>query len=338
MAEGKEKKHSRKRKSSKSEEKKAEKENEQQVKKRSSRSRRKSKEKKGKKIKDKEESSGQAECFLRKRVKGNKKSYSEEDVKDIYDRVKEPKSGFPKYVASMYPKKVKFKRKKGGKKIAPIKYENIQQIIRVPGDPNSFLLHVPKSKKGKKFTGLFTWCEPESADKLENEWKKSRESDKIPPKKEEPEASKVSSKKSAPFREYDYPQESTKEPRLIANSPLDSFEMASRTASGVQIRNPRRRGSDSDLGSYRRLRQTYTIYAPNKIKKRGRSREMSYSLQVSSESDFSSSSDDDDDDEYVCRDRNSIFYGERMSPKSQYVDRLVRATARSQHRGPYYYD
>lgn len=291
--------------------------------KKSSEYERNKKKSKGKKSNDKGESKEQvefAECVLRKIVKDKKKNkYSKDEVKKIFGSVKEPKSGFPTYKVSIYPNKVMFKPKKSGKKIGPINYKTIEQITRVPGDLNSFLLHVPKSKESKQFTGLFSWLEPESADKLEHAVKKSCNM-------EESEVPEKFSQKFTPNR--DHSQESNRISQPTETTANENSDTDFLTAPTARTMIPRRRASHSDLGGVCRLTQTFTIYTPNTLHKQSENRKRSYDLQDSSESDYSSSSYD----EYICYDKDSVFYGERMSPKSQYVDRLLRATAQSQYR------
>ncbi|VDO08991.1 unnamed protein product [Rodentolepis nana] len=285
--------------------------------------------------KDKLVPKGQAkvvECSLRKLVKEEKAGqYTEDDAKRIYDSVKVKKSGFPAYTASMYSNMVEFAPKKRGKKIPPVGYGQIKQIVKIPNDANSFLLHVPKTRKTKQFSGLFTWTDPEGGKILENALKKYQEtlandgngSQDITPKKDYPLEQRGATHEA---------DEGLFDRRLRSEARISSTP--AHRANGL---------SETDIVDAGPIKETYTLYNP----KRWINRRPNYNARARSESAYSTSSsydenylyqgfDDDDsteddeaDSEYICRDPKSIFYGERMSPKSQYVDKLLRAAAQT---------
>nr|CDS33367.1 expressed conserved protein [Hymenolepis microstoma] len=296
----------------------------------------KSKEKKGEDKKSKKNKlvpKGQAkvaECTLRKIVKEEKVGhYTEDDAKKIYDSVKVKKSGFPAYTASMYSNMVEFVSKKRGKRIPPIGYGRIKQIVKIPGDADSFLLYAPKTRKTKQFSGLFTWTDPEGGKILENALREYQESLKNRGN---------GSQGTTPKRDYPLAQRGTtnKPDKGLLDRRVRSESHISSTAA------PRAyRLSETDIVDAGSIRETYTHYNP----KRCNNRRPSYNAKARSESEHSTSSpydenymyqgfdddsgdeDDEIDSEYICRDPNSVFYGERMSPKSQYVDKLLREAA-----------
>ncbi|KAM3186198.1 hypothetical protein ACTXT7_004833 [Hymenolepis weldensis] len=278
-----------------------------------------------------------AECTLRKIIKEKKVGrYTEKEAKRIYDSVKMKKSGFPAYTASIYSNMVQFAPKKKGKKIQPIGYEDIQQIVMIPGDVDSFLLYVPKTKKTKQFSGLFTWTDPEGGKKLKDAL---REYHNLMDLESSTERRKTF-QGTTPERDYPLAQ------RKAGSGPGEvHFDERLLSESLVISTPPPRayRSSETEIIDSGPFRETYTLYTPKRyINRRScndiQARSVSdYSISSSSdENDYNQGTVDDDsyedesdeeDYEYICRDPNSIFYGERMSPKSQYVDRLLRATA-----------
>ncbi|VDK31826.1 unnamed protein product [Taenia asiatica] len=263
-----------------------------------------------------------AECQLRKMIKDKKKKkYSVDEVKDIYSSVKEPKSGFLIYLASIYPDKVAFKPTEKGKKLKPVKYANIGQIIQVPDDLQSFLIHVPKSKKAKPFTALFTWLDPQMPKRFEKIVR-------------QPESSPV----KAPHEGSDEnAQNGNNRPKSNTSdvsgneSPLTQLQTAPYFAASRSSSAYGAKDSSSDIiRAPKRFSETYTHYCPN--------RTLCRSVQDFSGSTCSSDSsydEDSDDSDYICRDKGSVFYGERMSPKSQYIDRLMRTTVKMQNESHY---
>lgn len=270
------------------------------------------------------------ECQLRKIVKDKKKkSYSVDEVKDIYDSVKEPKSGFSIYLASIYPNKIAFKPTEKAKRIRPIKYANIGQIIQVPDDLQSFLLHIPKSKKVKPFTALFTWLDPQMSKKFE---KVVRQANTSPVK--------------APHEDSDANTQSGNScPKSNASdvnykgSSLPLLQAAPYLATSLSSSVDDTKDSSSDIIRVpKRVSETYTHYCPNRTLYRNGERDKNHNAQTFSESTSSSDSsydEDSDDSDCICRDKSSVFYGERMSPKSQYIDRLLRATVQMQNENRY---
>ncbi|KAL5111971.1 hypothetical protein TcWFU_004456 [Taenia crassiceps] len=259
-----------------------------------------------------------AECQLRKMIKDRKKKgYTVDEVKNIYDSVKEPKSGFPVYLASLYSNKVAFKPIEKGKKIRPVKYANIGQIIQVPDDLQSFLLHISKSKKAKPFTVLFTWLDPQMPKKFE---KIVRQAD----------SSSVKAQRDANAQnEGTNPKANVSGVKcnesLIPHPQITPYIATSLSSSAYDTKD-----SSSDIIRVsKRVSETYTHYSPNRSLYRNGEEIEVRNVQDSSGSTCSSDSscnEDLDDSDYICRDKGSVFYGERMSPKSQYIDRLLRAT------------
>lgn len=277
-----------------------------------------------------------AECTLRKIIKEKKVGrYTKEEAKRIYDSVKVKKSGFPAYTASIYSNMVQFAPKKRGKKIQPIGYEDIKQIVMIPGDDDSFLLYVPKTKKTKQFSGLFTWTDPEGEKKLKDalrEYHDLMDSESSTDRRKTVQG-------TTPERDYPLAQ------RKGGSGPGEvHFDEGLLSESFVLSTPPPRAhgSSETEIVDSGPIRETYTLYTP----KRYINRRSWNNIQARSVSDYSTSSSSDenvDDDsyedesdeedyEYICRDPNSIFYGERMSPKSQYVDKLLRATAQMKNK------
>ncbi|KAL5965830.1 hypothetical protein TSMEX_006421 [Taenia solium] len=263
-----------------------------------------------------------AECQLRKMIKEKKKKgYSVDEVKDIYSSAKEPKSGFSIYLASIYSDKVAFKPIEKGKKLKPVKYANIGQIIQVPDDLQSFLMHVPKSKKAKPFTALFTWLDPQMPKRFEKIVR-------------QPETSLV----KAPHDGSDEnAQNGNNRPKSNASninsieSPLTQLQTAPYFASSRSSSAYGAKNSSSDIIRVsKRISETYTHYCPNRTLCRNVLDSSGSTCSIDSSYD-----EDSDDSDYVCRDKGSVFYGERMSPKSQYIDRLLRTTVQMQNESHY---
>ncbi|VDL18471.1 unnamed protein product [Hymenolepis diminuta] len=274
-----------------------------------------------------------AECTLRKIIKQKKVGrYTEEEAKRIYDSVKVKKSGFPAYTASIYSNMVQFAPKKRGKKIQPIGYEDIKQIVMIPGDDDSFLLYVPKTKKTKQFSGIFTWTDPEGEKKLKDALREYHN----PVDSESSTDRRKAVQGTTPERDYPLMQ------RKAGSGPSEVHFDERLLSESFVISTPppgAHGSSETEIVDSGPIRETYTLYTPKRYINR---RSCNYSTSSSSDdNDYNQGGVDDDsyedesdeeDYEYICRDPNSIFYGERMSPKSQYVDKLLRATAQMKNK------
>ncbi|VDM23166.1 unnamed protein product [Hydatigera taeniaeformis] len=262
-----------------------------------------------------------ADCQLRKVIKDKKKkSYTIEEVENVYKSIKAPKSGFSKYLASIYADKVTFKATEKGRRIRPIKYTDIEQIIQVPEDLQSFLIHVPKSKKVRAFTALFTWLDPQMSERFENAVRQAdRSVVKAPHEDNGANAKKrnMNSNSNAPnatYNNFSVPQFQT-DPHFVTSSSSSVYDARDSSSDIIRVR--------------KRVSETYTHYCPNQAPCRNAEKGGYCNTSTSSGSTSSSDSSfdgDSDDSDCICRDKDSVFYGERMSPKSQYIDRLLRAT------------
>ncbi|EUB63775.1 hypothetical protein EGR_01398 [Echinococcus granulosus] len=270
------------------------------------------------------------ECQLRKVIKDKKKeNYTVDEAKNIYHSVQESKSGFPIYMASIYPEKVTFKPTEKGKKMRPVEYTTIGQIIQIPEDLQSFLLHVPKSKKAKSFTALFAWLDPQMSKRFEKIVHQANNSLAMAPLKDN--VTNAQNKGSHPRSDASnagYSKSSLLQP---PNAPYFATSLSPSVCDTKDL-------SSDLIRVSKRVSETYTYYCPNRTFYRSGKGEENHNTQASSGSTCSSDSsygDDSEDSDCICRDKESVFYGERMSPKSQYIDRLLRATVQMQNENRY---
>ena len=270
------------------------------------------------------------ECLLRTLIKDKKKkAYDADEVNRIYESTREPRSGFPTYQVVVYPDYLKLIPRKNGRKLKPTKLTNVGQIVRVSTDPQSFLLHIPKSQKTKQFTGLFTWLQ---ADMLEMFEKALREASSA--------ASKVSHSNTNTHKPDEVFLPVVKNCDFQIPGRLDSgLRNASYLCSYLSSSENNVLDPVSDvIRESAEFVETYTHYNPQKnicMKGMGQSKNKQSISFESFHSNDSYYSNDSGESDYICRDKNSIFYGERMSPKSQYIDQLLRATVQMQHENIY---
>ncbi|VDD80658.1 unnamed protein product [Mesocestoides corti] len=261
------------------------------------------------------------ECILLKKIRDKKrKEYSEEEVKKIYNSTAQSQADVSAYEAFIYPNKVKFKPLSKAKKLKSIYYTNIAQMVPTPENKCSFLLYVPKSKKVKQFTGLFTWRDPQICNIFQKAVFEVN-----------PEAFKCTDRVS-----------NNAEPKIQKTHPSDNRQISRGSPSEDEPwRNPQFHSSrfsslsttkESGLNGVKTMKGmsvTYTHYCPRRCYYQDGETKFNFHLETSSTSACSSDSYDDKDSDgpdFICRDKSSVFYGERMSPRSQYIDRVVRET------------
>lgn len=281
--------------------------------------RNKDKTKKSKYEKHAKESIHTCKCILRARVP-NKKTimYTEEEITTLSQAITKPKDGYPLYMAIISDDKIEFKKLRNAKKLKSISHESITQIVANASDKKYFFIYIAKSKKAKRsFAGFFAVQTDADADILYRTVRKTNPNvipDDVIISNNENEPDLRHEKKASSVYSNNY------EPKECG---LASLEPSSESFSS-DYKNIERFGC-----------QTYTAYCPNRVFYQDINSRFNFHLNQRSSSSCSSDTYHCDNPDFICRDKESVFYGERMSPKSQYVDRLLRGTVRTQYQHRY---